>query len=304
MFVAKEISAPNRPRKRLQKLYCRSKSGGNNAAVRFVGFIVALSALLICASTVAGELHPIVHVERGYLFGATAGGKWIKAEETAKAIADQTAYRIYGLTESLGEAKGGKPKAVENDVCTDTLSVSLSPEPEKGVIALAAPWNALPRKPRIADTTQQVYVDAVRDFLKTKGIQQPKVKIDNILRIDLDGDSQDEVLISATNYFSKDDRVPMRSPAGSYSMVLLRRVVAGKVETQPVEGEFHPKAYVRKEDSFDAPNAYKVIAVLDLDGDGKMGIVVRSDYYEGGATTIYRCNPKKVEELLSVACGV
>jgi len=47
-----------------------------------------------------------------------------------------------------------------------------------------------------------------------------------------------------------------------------------------------------------------VIAVLDLDGDGKMEIVVRSDYYEGGATTIYRCNPKKVEELLSVSCGV
>jgi hypothetical protein len=96
----------------------------------------------------------------------------------------------------------------------------------------------------------------------------------------------------------------MRSPAGSYSMVILRRVVAGKVETQLVEGEFYPKAYVSHDASFNAPNVYKVIGVLDLDGDGKMEIVVRSDYYEGGATTIYRCNPKKIEELLSVACGV
>ena len=86
-------------------------------------------------------------------------------------------------------------------------------------------------------------------------------------------------------------------------MVLLRRVVAGKVETQLVEGEFHPKAYVRKEDSFDAPNAYKVIAVLDLDGDGKMEVVVASRYYEGEATTIYHCDPKKCEALLSVGCG-
>src|SRR5436309_1558132 len=83
-----------------------------------------------------------------------------------------------------------------------------------------------------------------------------------------------EVQISATNYSSKDDSVPMRSPAGSYSCVLLRRVVAGKVETQMFEGEFHPKAYVSKDDSFDAPSAYKVVAVLDLDGDGKMEIVV------------------------------
>jgi FG-GAP repeat len=70
-----------------------------------------------------------------------------------------------------------------------------------------------------------------------------------------------------------------------------------------IEGEFRPQAYVRRDDSFDAPNAYKVIAVLDLDGDGKMEIVVGSNYYEGEEIRIYRCDPKKVEALLSVSCG-
>jgi hypothetical protein len=183
------------------------------------------------------------------------------------------------------------------------VAVSLSPKPENGVIAIAASWNALPREPKVIDTTQKAYVDAVRDFLKTKGIEQPKVKIDNILRVDLDGDGEEEVLISAANYFGKADRVPMRSPTGSYSMVLLRRVVAGKVETQLVAGEFHPKAYVSKEGSFDAPSIYKVIATLDLDGDGKLEVVVSSNYYEGEEISIYRCDQKKAEALLSVACG-
>src|SRR5436190_1468466 len=230
-----------------------------------------LCAFLICERAIAADLHPIAEVHSGYLFGATADGKWLKADETAKALWGGTTYQVYGLTEPLGESKGGKPKPSEEDVCSDVLTVSLSPKPEKGAIALAAPWNALPRKPQMLDPTQKVYVDAVRDFLKTKRIEQPRVKIENILRVDLDGDGEDEVLISATNYFNKENRVPMRSPAGSYSMVLLRRVAAGKVETQLVEDEFHPKAYLRTGDSFDAPNAYKVIATLDLDGDGKNG---------------------------------
>ena len=260
-------------------------------------FLIVTCPLLTVAGAAAADIHPIVEVRSGYLFGAIANGKWIKADEAAKSMSDEMTYRVYGLTESLGEAKGGKPKS-EDLPCEETLSVALSPKREKGLIALAAPWNALPRKPQVSDTTQQVYVDAVRNFLKTKGIEQPKVKIESILRVDLNGDGEDEVLISATNYFSKDGSVPMRSPAGSYSMVLLRRVVGGKVEAQLVEGEFYPKAT-----DYNAPNAFQVVAVLDLDGDGKMEIVVGSRYYEGEATTIYRCDPKKIEAVLSVGCG-
>ncbi len=249
----------------------------------------------------AADLHPIVEVETGYLFGASADKKWIKADEAAKSMTDETTYRVYGLTQSLGEAKAGKPKP-EDAPCEETLSVSLSPKPEKGVIAIAASWNALPRTVQVLDPTQKVYVNAVRDFLKTKGIDQPKVKIDNIVGVDLDGDGEEEVFISATNYFEKDEKVPMRSPAGSYSCVLLRQVVAGKVETQMFEGEVYPKAYT-KTPEFNAPNAYKVIAVLDLDGDGKMEVVVHQRYYEGEATTIFHCDPKKYQALLYVGCG-
>ncbi|PYI94784.1 MAG: hypothetical protein DMF00_17345 [Verrucomicrobia bacterium] len=152
--------------------------------MKLASFVAAVGTLLMCGAAAAADLHPIVEVQSGYLFGATADGKWIKAEEAAKALPDETKYRVYGLTQAFGEAKGGKPEPSKDDVCSDVPTVSLSPKVEKGVIALAAPWNALPRKPRASDTTQQVYSDAVRDFLKTKGIEQPKVKIENILRVE------------------------------------------------------------------------------------------------------------------------
>ena len=129
--------------------------------------LVGVAAVLICAKgSLAADLHPIVEVQSGYLFGAISDGKWIKADETAKSIGDETTYRVYGLTQALGDAKGDKPKLAQD--CGETLAVTLSSKPEKGVIAIAAPWDALSRKVQVLDPTQKVYVDAVRDFLKTK----------------------------------------------------------------------------------------------------------------------------------------
>src|SRR6266496_4782750 len=69
--------------------------------------IVRLTAILICATSAAAiDLHPIGEVQSGYLFGATADGKWIKADEAAKELQSEMTYHVYGLTQSIGEAKG------------------------------------------------------------------------------------------------------------------------------------------------------------------------------------------------------
>ena len=260
--------------------------------------VFAFLAPLSAGSGSAADLHPIVEIETGYFFGASGNGQWIKAEQAAKSVADKTTYQVYNLTKHVGEITATKPTSVE-EPCPDTLMVSLSSTPKHGVIGLDAPWNALPRKPMIVDTTQPVYVEAVRDFLRARRIADPKVRITRILRVDLEGDGEDEVLINATNYFNQRDEAPTYVPKrGSYSIVMLRRMAGGKVQTELVTGELYPKAA-----GSNAPNVYKVAGVLDLNGDGKLEVIVHSFYYEGGETTIYRCEPDKIEAVLSVECG-
>ena len=253
--------------------------------------------LLLSVSAMAADLHPIVEADTGYLFGGSAKGKWVKAKQAAKSMKGSTSFRVFGLTQEVGKATGGKPKSADAEVCSDMLEVSLSPEPKEGIIALSAPWNALPRKPQIAEPTEQVYVDAVREFLESRRMSDPKVKITRILRVDLNGDGEDEVLINATNY--PDDEPPMDTAVpGGYSMVLLRRIVAGKVETELVAGEF----YVKDESS--ASHLYEIPGVLDLNGDGKLEVIVHSHYYEGSETTIYDCSGGKCNAVLSAGCGL
>ena len=255
--------------------------------------------ILLSATAIAADLHPIVEMSTGYLFGGSAEGKWIKAEKAAKSMKGRTAFRVFGLSEEIGKTTGDKPKPAEAEVCSDLLKVSLSSKSKGAVIALTAPWNAMPRKPEILDPTQQIYVEAVRQFLESRRMSEPKVKITRILRVDLNGDGEDEVLINATNYFTEDGDVPMDTAApGSYSIVLLRRVVAGKVETELIAGEF----YVKDESS--ASNLFEIPGVLDLNGDGKLEVIVHSHYYEGAGTTIYDCSGGKCKAVLSVECGV
>jgi hypothetical protein len=124
------------------------------------------------------------------------------------------------------------------------------------------------------------------------------VKITQHLRVDLDGDGNEEVLLAATNYPSAEGSAPRAATAGSYSFVALRRVIDGKVSKQILSGEFY-----RKAQDFNAlpPNVHEVAGILDLDGDGKMEIILNWQYYEGDGTTAWKLGSKKAEKVLEIA---
>ena len=105
-------------------------------------------------------------------------------------------------------------------------------------------------------------------------------------------------MISATHYKSGDE-IPDESMPNTYSFAMIERVVEGKPRTELIDGEFYPEA---KADS--APNKFEIAALLDLNGDGRIDIVLRSAYYEGDEISAYANQPSGVKKVLSVGCGL
>ncbi len=146
LFMDKAISKQANSSRQKTAAQLKANSVNLRTAVAVSGFLAPLSAETVNS----GDLHPIIEIETGYFFGGSENGKWIKADQAAKSTRKKTTYQVYSLTKQAGQITAGKPKSVD-EPCPDTLTVPLPSKPKDGVIGLAATWNALPRKPVIAD---------------------------------------------------------------------------------------------------------------------------------------------------------
>lgn len=254
--------------------------------------------------------HPLVDMKSGYLLGGSMqlGKNGQIGFEPPPSLARQTqrgvTYRIYSATKYLGQGRGSEA-AGQNAPCPATYFVDVSPN--KGAqseFAISGNWNALPRVPRALLSGRSIsaqeleYGESIRRILVNRGIQNPVVRLSRPWIIDLEGDGQDEVLLSATDKDGAWNSISANARAGQYSLIALRKIVKGKVQTIVLQGEFHPQAK-----KFSAPNFFRLAAVLDVDGDGKMEILTRGQYYEGGWTSVWSMRGDKVREVLSAGCG-
>jgi hypothetical protein len=162
-------------------------------------------------------------------------------------------------------------------------------------VSVAGGWNALPRVPKFTGVNQRVYREAAAAFLKQHGIADPQVELTQVIRIDLDGDGADEVVVSGTRQGSDG---PGGVRPGDYSFIFLRKLVDGTVITTPIATDLHPDP---KPTSFSY--RFDVVTILDLNGDGTMEIVTSSEYYEGVAVAVLTVDGLDIKQVLIEGCG-
>jgi hypothetical protein len=173
-----------------------------------------------------------------------------------------------------------------------TMTPSNSDTPLLGIGGTHEP---LPREPQLTSTGQDVYQEAVRSVLQQQGITNPDVNIIQIIRFDAEGDGVEEVLVNATRY--EQPGFPVVN-SGEYSLILLRKLVNGQVETQLISSDIHVEAA-----EFVAPLTFTIQNILDINQDGTLDVVIMSEYYEGDSVTIYTINGTVLEPVLECGCG-
>jgi hypothetical protein len=266
--------------------------------------LASLLALIVWSDAqraTAQEVHPIVDLKEGCLMGGVAGREWLDGEIIARMLKGGERYRLYTLTNASAQVVRSRAVPAK-EICNGTMRVEFPPEVKDG-IAVGGDWNALPRVPRVLSTREPVYRQSVARLLRRHGFVRPKINVTQVLRVDLDGDGTEEVLVSATHLAEglsvAGGPMAVHARPGDYSLVLLRKLVRGRVQEIILTEGYFP----RKNSKQWTPTQDIVAAVLDLDGDGKMEIILHGGYYEGSWSTVFRLDGNKVENVFGCGCG-
>jgi hypothetical protein len=240
------------------------------------------------------------------LLGGYGASRWQQGDKLP--VSAGTRYTLWNLAGSAGSVQG-TGKTSYGVPCEETYGVSVNPVPTRADwwVAVNATWNPRPRAVTVLPNSSAPYVAVVREFLQAKGLKTPKVSIDRVVRTDFDGDGKDEVIVAATNYKERNGMFPSsRGAAGDYGLLLVRKVVAGKVQTIVLGADVFLKATTDAEveqGTMNLPDTYGLVNVLDLNGDGKMEIVMMGAFYEGYGISVMEWDGKGFKERLNSGCG-
>ena len=261
---------------------------------------IVLVALACATGKLPAGVHPVVDVEWECLFGGTINGKWVDADAMLPHMKGGEMYTLYTREGRVGTARGTRATYEEPNPAMSSpvlhLRLPKGLNVERCVIGISGDWNALPRAPKWQSTQQKVYQDAVRALLSQEGLTGASVNVTAVVRVDLEGDGTEEVLVSATT--PRKGYPDSRIAVNDYSLVLLRKLVKGKVKTSLIVGEFY-----RKREKFAAPGAFTLDAMLDVNGDGVMEVILGWRYYEGIGRSIYEIRGTAARQVLGGGFG-
>ena len=263
---------------------------------------------------VFSDMHPIVY-DGMLLGGSFGGGMWIGADSVAEYILGTELYTLYDDTGAYSNGFGGKvPLPVGYEPYTQFVEVrefapvgmndihNVGLELPPGVLAISTNWDAMPRSAATQALKNDTYEQIVKDILAESGLKTNTVNILQHYRLDFEGDGVDEVVIYAESP-AQGWRYEVSN--GAYSLLIVRKIVSGGVKNFVLVKDVHLDAetYYQENGYFGLRTIAGICGFYDLNGDGKLELLIESSYYEGYGYLVYEINADGPALVLSNSIG-
>jgi hypothetical protein len=206
------------------------------------------------------------------------GDSWVPGDgSVAIPLVGGEQFQVVLLDEPIGTATGssvGICEPIGTPLIEFNPPISQVPQ-EPGGVAIIADWDVRPHAVSVLGAVPEEHVDAVAQFLSNSGIDDDAPNIEQVVTTDIEGDDVAEVLIVL-------NRLPddLFGGPGDYSAVLLRKQIEGEWQTAVLE-------FDEPEDQSPYILKHAVAALVDLNDDSRMEIVIDAFYYEGAGTVAY-----------------
>jgi hypothetical protein len=240
---------------------------------------------------------PLVVASFGAL-GWWDGAGWVQVDEgTSLPVAGGEDYQIAVLGVEAITTGGGEellcdPLNNPGVVLADDEMLGDWPGPYG--VAISADWVLVPHF--VAETTDDgTYAAVASGLLAERGLTVPNPIIKQVIRVDLEGDGVNEVLVVA-----EDVADSLLAEEGDYSIAFLQKVVQGDVATSVI-GESVVVELEEGETPFVL--SFTVAAIADMNDDSMMEIILDSAYYEGVGVEVWEYVNDDIGPLAQISAG-
>jgi hypothetical protein len=245
-----------------------------------------------------------VAVSRGEVLGWWDGQGWVEPDPDRTApVAGGEQYQIVHLGDTVTNATGsglrtGCDVASERPSAVDVGPPQTGPDRDSSPVAVTGVPDPRPRPVTVIDPSGATYRAAAAEVLAGLGIDDPQPAVRQVVRGDLAGDGTYEVFVVVERLTDPEGLIAGK---GDYSVVFMRRMVAGELRTFVVAQSIADS----RAGATPFVQAHDLDALADLNGDGRMEVVVGYRYYEGAGTAVYEVAPDGgLVQVLYRGCGV
>lgn len=242
----------------------------------------------------------------GWLFlGAWQQDRWQEAADPSgnpirPGIEAGTPFTVSNLGGETAAVLGENTEACFDDRVGPTIDVAVDPPEPPGfgynaVAVLTPPWPLKPRPIAVTAAAPAAYQELGEAAFESEPVDASQGNIEQLVVADLDGDGDDEALASFE--FVQPTAAP-GAPGDLAALLLI------DVETRAADTVLLSAVDQNADDeTFPLIERYRVLDVADLNGDGRMEVLVHAWYYEGAAVIVYSYDGTELTEVLANGCG-